>query len=229
MSPFKDIKTMESLQSYIEYARLEIERLKLDNERLRLLNANMVLRSQSQDRIDENVVETPMTLETLEEEVQEEIQEPKEDEETQKILDYDFIGSSILSCSINKNPVNEKELKYTRIARKIWELTPRQIIYDSSTFNSKDYYYSKHSYKWIYEIQLSMQIGNTKEILNEILHMCKLMNYELKMNIQLVNGYKLDINVSKGTNGATGVSYQVTELKQVLKVDKVLYSNYYGW
>ena len=218
---------MESLQSKIELARLEIEHLKLEKERLKLLNENMVLRSRSQDRVDENVVETPMTLEALEEEIEEPI--PEEDEETQKILDYDFIGSSIVSCSINKNPVSEKELNYTRIARKIWEMTPRQVIYDSSTFNSKDYYYQKHSYKWIYEIQLSIQIGNTKEILNEILHMCKLMNYELKMNIQLQNGYKIDIKVSRGKNGATGVSHKVTELKQVLKVDKVLYSNYYGW
>jgi hypothetical protein len=241
-----------SLMSKIELARLEIEHLKLENERLRLLNENMILRSRSQDRVDsivmDNIIETnsqtillPVEEENMlvndskneEDNVKindVEDEEEEVDEVTKNILMYNFTYSTIKSCSINKTQVTENELNYTRIARKIWELTPRQIIYDSSTFNSKDYYCSKHGFKWIYEIQLSMQIGNTKDIVNEIIHMCKLMNYDLKLSVQLESGYEINIRVFKGKNHTKSeVVYKVEEFKQVLKADKMLYSKYYGW
>jgi hypothetical protein len=208
---------IEQLHNKIELARLEIEHLKLENERLRLLNENYILRTQSNSSL-----ESVNTIDSLTNTIEIVNKTEKEDIEYTEILDYDFTHSKILSCTINNT--NVEQLNYTRIVRNIWEMMPRQIIYDSSTFNSKDYHYNKHSYRWIYEIQLSMQIGNTKEIVNEIIHMCKLMNFEIDLVIQLSNEHKLAINVSKDKEVTHTIEYH-----QVLKADKALFSRkYYG-
>ena len=114
-------------------------------------------------------------------------------------LKLNFLNSNILNCNINENEsFNKKELRYTTILRRIWSSMPRQKIYDHSTFNSKDYYCNKNGYKWFYEIQLSIQIGNTKEILNEIIRMCKLMNFDFHVEIELYNLNKVHVQVSNG-------------------------------
>jgi len=115
-----------------------------------------------------------------------------------------------------------KELNYTSIVRKIWELTPRQIIYDNSNFDTKDYNYSKYGYKWIYEIQLSVQIGNTSQILNEIIHMCVLMKYTLNLEIVLQNIDTLMIKIDQGS-----LSYDVQSGKKVS--NRMLFNHTYGY
>ncbi len=218
-------KNPQEIQSKIDLIRLEIEHLRLENEKLRLLNDNHILRTQSQERIVEIPIEDDFTeVPSLEEEDKEIDQEECYDE----VLKHNYTGSKILSCEIsNSNTtvvVEGKNLNYTRIARNIWELTPRQIIYDKSTFNSKDYHCSKHGYKWIYEIQLSMQIGNTREVLNEIIHMCRIMKFKLDMKIEMADTSIVDIKIGDD------LIFKRSQPKQVLTTDRLLYSNtFYGW
>jgi regulator of replication initiation timing len=220
---------MADTQDSIEYLRVQIEHLRLENENLRLQNENIRLRTQ------DSVVNTTYDINTtMDNEASEVtmitpvIEEPEQDDESSKLFEINLLKSQILSCNIKIDDdtlvVDEKELNYTRIARKIWELTPRQTIYDKSTFNSKDYHYSKHGYKWIYEIQLSMQIGNTMDILKEIVHMCKLMNFGLDLSIKQSCGTVININISKSKK----LTYDVNTVnKPVLSYNGYGYFNRY--
>lgn len=134
-------------------------------------------------------------------------------------LDY----SSILECSVSNGEIDcsftDKKLKYTTILREIWSFMPRQMIYDHSTFNCKDYYCNKNGYKWLYEIQLSVQLGNTKEILNEIIRMCNIMKYKLHLEIKLKNHHAVVIDF------CNKLKYDIIYPKTTLSYDKYLYKN----
>jgi hypothetical protein len=193
---------VKKAKAQIEKVRLEIEHLRLENERLRLENENIKLRAASKDNV---VIENNMNYNS------DQLNKIMEDEDydvvvidnTEMLDKFSFKYSNVTKCIINpgKNQFvcSEKMLKYTSILRKLWEMTPRQTIYDCSLFNSKDYWCNKHGYKWIYEIQLSMQMGTTPEILKEMIHICKLMKIEMKMEISL-DYVNLDISIKNVNN-----------------------------
>jgi hypothetical protein len=224
--------TPEALNARIDTIRLEIENLKLENEKLRLLNENLHLRSMSQDRLSEEVLmNTP--IESEEENV---VLEPiAEEKDEVEILDIsilntiDITSSSILSFVFNtKNEdthLDQKSLTYMGILRKVWEITPRQKIYDHSIFAMKDYYYSRRGFKWIPEIQLSAQVGsNTMDILREIINMSSLMKYSFKMKVILSDRDIIDISLSKNNEFLVENTNNTTK-----KVDKLLYNSGGVW
>lgn len=217
----------EDIKLSIETIRLEIERLRLENENLKLKNENLRLRTLSSNTVLEESSSEP----SLEDDsIIPEVTNEEDDNELENLLKIDIINSSIQSCTINETiSFSNKELNYTTILRKIWEQMPRQTIYDSSTFHCKDYHYSKHGYKWLYEIQLSIKMGNTKEILNEMIHCCKLMKFTLKMDIQLKNTNIITIHIKKNENDNVTLSYDVTFVKQphVQYVYKNSFGGYY--
>jgi hypothetical protein len=203
----KDMNTL--IEHKVEQLRLEIEEMRLANEQMKLANEKMQLENEQMKLANEKIATDLMK-------VNEPIEYNYED-----ILKYNLVGSTITSCEFVANKVkiniDEKELNYKRIARKIWESMPRQTLYDNSTFDMKVYYYNKHGYKWIYEIQLSVQIGPTSKILNEIVHLCSFMKYNLQLSIQLQNQDVLDIKVDDGK-----ITHEVTPYANY-KSNRLLY------
>ncbi len=218
--------TPEEIKARIDKARLEIEYLTLENERLRLQNENLQLRSLSQesnitspvDSEEENVILESITEEILTEDINE--------IDTTALDSLDIAGSSILSFVLKTQAeeftLDQKQLTYMGILRKVWTLTPRQMIYDNSLFDTRDYYYSRRGFKWIPEIQLSAQVGsNTMEILKEIVNICTLMKFTFTMKIIMENRDNVDISMTNEL-----VVDRTTNT--VKKADKLLYGNYWS-
>jgi hypothetical protein len=107
---------------------------------------------------------------------------------------------------------------------------PRQTIYDHTKFEMKDYYYNKRGFKWFYDIQLSVQVRNTKGILYEIIEMCNVMNYELYICIELQSNCTLDITVkNEGGNNELTCKMNKNPEPTVNKSDRLLYNRWGGF
>lgn len=249
--------TPEMLKNRIDMIKLEMEYLKLENEKLRLQNENLRLRSLSRDEVivsDDTSVDCPslgspvdseenVLLGSIQEAIEEDSdKEPNEepDEIDTTFLDKFNISNSLITyCNLELNDetveVDKKDSTYMGILRKIWRVTPRQTVYDNSIFKMKDYYCNKRGFKWIYDIQLSVRITNTKDILHEIITLCNVMNYKLDLKIELRNGNVLEIYLwkHKETNKNT-LSYEVINNKTdtsstVNKCDRLLYNKWGGF
>ena len=226
----------EILKSKIDGIRLEIEHLQLENEKLRLQNENIILRYQSLDSVKDKMDnKNHVTFDTTEYKIDEDTETESLVESEQEVLvtdddilvldKYNIKGSKLTNCVLNHHTItNDKILNYTGMLKHIWNMMDKQTIYDHTRFNMKDYYCNKNGYKWIYDIQLSVQLGNTKEILKEIITMCKVMKYQLKLTIELCTDNNLEVEVNKNADGLFEASI-VLLATSTTTYDKYLYKN----
>lgn len=107
---------------------------------------------------------------------------------TEEELQKTNLGNSkILVCEIkNKEDIVSKNTSYRRILIDIWKSMPTQKILQTTTFNfqltNED---GEKGYNWCKEINMSFQNKDANGTFKEILNMCKVNNYNIKISIKL--------------------------------------------
>jgi hypothetical protein len=106
-----------------------------------------------------------------------------EDEFNRTILN----SSSILHCIVkNGEEIISNKSRYRSILNDIWISMPTQKILQTTTFNMKlTNENGLDGYKWYPKLNLSIQNKNANYTMKEILNMCKVNNYSIKITIQL--------------------------------------------